>query len=121
MTEMLSLGRWPLGLGDVCFYPRLDNYNVAAIGAMLGVHLHVRHLGYRRGGPYGLREFAGIRQVRGCAPGQQPAPGGAGVMGFGKVKGELERVDFRGPITVEYFDLPWVGYPSQTPFYDTLT
>jgi xylose isomerase-like TIM barrel protein len=230
MSEKLSLGRWPLGLGDVCFYPRLDNYRCAEMGAMLGFHhldLHsywddgdesklalpignrivntgtaktelselasdgerlaqwpvprpgwgyvppparfegaweltvrllrecptavtepwagsvlatnaqtkellkevpglrlivdVGHLVFRDEDPYELLEFADIVQLRDCAPSRQQLPVGEGVMDFKKVKAELERLDYQGLITVEYFDLPWVGYPSQTPFYDTLT
>lgn len=229
----LSLGRWPLGIGDVCFKPRVDNYEAARRGAELGFHhldLHsywddgdesklaipignrmvntgtrhtelaevaaaakqsntpqsaaeklakwpkprngwgyppppniegawehtirelreapgalvepwagsvcstnevtrelmkevpglrliidVGHLVYKDNDPYELLPHADIVQLRDCAPGKQQLPVGDGVMDFRRVKSDLEKIDYQGTIVVEYFDLPWVGYPLDTP------
>jgi sugar phosphate isomerase/epimerase len=229
----MKLGRWPLGIGDVCFYPRVDNYEAARRGAELGFHhldLHsywddgdesklaipigsrmvntgtasqelsevaakaklsktaesaaetlarwplpkagwgyppppdvagawdytvahlracptalvepwagsvcatndvtrelmkavpglrlivdVGHLVFKDNDPYELLPYANIIQLRDCAPGKQQLPVGDGVMDFRRVKSDLEKIDYKGTIVVEYFDLYWVGYPLKTP------
>jgi sugar phosphate isomerase/epimerase len=75
----------------------------------------VGHLVYKNEDPYELLPHADIVQLRDCAPGKQQLPVGDGVMDFRRLKNDLEKLDYKGTIVVEYFDLPWVGYPLDTP------
>ena len=38
-----------------------------------------------------------------------------GVVDFGAVLGELDRLEYRGKLSVEYFDLPDQGWPLGDP------
>lgn len=225
MTKTLTLGRWPLGIGDVCFKPRVDNYVAAERAKAAGfshLDLHsywddgdesklaipignrivntgtakmelsevasdgdrlsawptprpgwgyvppparfdgawdltvkllkecptavvepwagsvlatnaqtdellrevpglrlivdVGHLVFRDEDPYELLPYADIVQLRDCAPGKQQLPVGEGIMDFRRVLRDLESLDYQGTVVVEYFDLPWVGYPLDTPW-----
>jgi sugar phosphate isomerase/epimerase len=66
--------------------------------------------------PYELFEFADLVQLRDAAPGKLQLPVGEGTVDFSRVRAELERLEFDGQITIEYFDLPWVGHPLDTPW-----
>lgn len=43
MSNLLAFGRWPLGVGDVCFKPRVDNYEAARHAEKAGFS-HLRTL-----------------------------------------------------------------------------
>jgi sugar phosphate isomerase/epimerase len=75
---------------------------------------HVANWG---GDPCELLELADHVQVRQAKPGntQLHADDPEGVVDFGAVFRRLEQLDYRGKISVEYFDLPERGWPLADP------
>jgi Xylose isomerase-like TIM barrel len=80
----------------------------------------VGHLIYMDEDPFELLPYADIVQLRDCAPKQQQLHVGDGVMDFKRLERKLEALDYQGRITLEYFDLHWVGYQLDTPWEWTL-
>lgn len=69
------------------------------------------------GDPLELLEHAGHVQLRQGRSGasQVHADDPTGVVDFAAVIGRLEQLDYRGVLSVEYFDLPDVGWPLDDP------
>jgi len=69
------------------------------------------------GDPYELLELADHVQLRQGKPGhtQLHVDDPSGVVDFGEVLRTLERLDYHGKVSVEYFDLPENGWPLDDP------
>jgi sugar phosphate isomerase/epimerase len=69
------------------------------------------------GDPVDLLEFADHVQIRQGRPGHTQAhvDDPAGVVDFGAVLARLDALDYRGRLSVEYFDLPDLGWPLADP------
>ena len=69
------------------------------------------------GDPYELLELADHVQLRQGKPGhtQLHVDDPAGVVDFAEIFRTLERLDYRGKLSVEYFDLPENGWPLADP------
>jgi sugar phosphate isomerase/epimerase len=67
-----------------------------------------------------LLPFAGHVQLRDARPGEAQVPPGEGDVDFGAVLRRLEELDYRGLVSVEYFDLPELGWPCADPRGHTL-
>ena len=67
--------------------------------------------------PVELLDLAGHVQLRQAAPGlpQLHVDDARGVVDFGRVLRRLDELDFDGLISVEYFDLPELGWPLDDP------
>ena len=66
--------------------------------------------------PVRLLKYAGHVQLRQAAKGRpQLYPDEGGDVDFAAVFAELERLDYRGLLSVEYFDLPDYGWPLDDP------
>jgi len=67
--------------------------------------------------PIELLDLAGHVQLRQAAPGlpQLHVDDARGVVDFGRVLRRLDELDFDGLISVEYFDLPELGWPLDDP------
>jgi hypothetical protein len=61
----------------------------------------------------GLADHVQLRQARAGTP--QVHADDRGDVDFGAVVGELERIRYRGRLSIEYFDLPARGYPLDDP------
>ncbi|GAA1548318.1 hypothetical protein GCM10009788_57920 [Nocardioides humi] len=101
--------------GSVCSTNEVTKQLIEEVPG-LRLIVDVGHLVYKDEDPFELLPYADIIQLRDCAPGQQQLHVGDGVMDFERLKTELERLDYQGAITIEYFDLHWVGYPLDTPW-----
>lgn len=60
-------------------------------------------------------------QLRDARPGEAQVPPGEGDVDFGAVIRRLEELDYRGAVSVEYFDLPALGWPHPDPRRDART
>ena len=66
--------------------------------------------------PVDLLDLADHVQLRQAAPGDpQRHPGDGGDVDFGAVVRRLGEVGYRGRLSVEYFDLPELGWPLEDP------
>jgi sugar phosphate isomerase/epimerase len=67
--------------------------------------------------PCDLLDAAGHVQLRQAAPGrvQVHADDPSGVVDFGRVFDRLDTLGYRGLVSVEYFDLPAMGWPLDDP------
>lgn len=66
--------------------------------------------------PVRLLHLAGHVQLRQAAEGRpQLYPDEDGAVDFSAVLAELERLDYRGLVSIEYFDLPDYGWPLDDP------
>jgi sugar phosphate isomerase/epimerase len=62
-----------------------------------------------------LLPYAGHVQLRDARPGEAQVPPGEGDVDFGAVLRRLEDLAYRGVVSVEYFDLPDLGWPCADP------
>jgi sugar phosphate isomerase/epimerase len=90
----------------------------ALVAAVPGLQLTVDtgHIATWGEDPVRLLRLAGHVQLRQAAEGQpQLYPDEGGDVDFAAVLAELERLDYRGLLSVEYFDLPDYGWPLEDP------
>jgi sugar phosphate isomerase/epimerase len=90
----------------------------AIVAAVPGLELTVDtgHIATWGEDPVPLLRLAGHVQLRQAAEGRpQLYPDEGGDVDFAAVLAELERLDYRGLVSVEYFDLPDWGWPLDDP------
>jgi sugar phosphate isomerase/epimerase len=62
-----------------------------------------------------LLPYAAHVQLRDARVGQAQVPPGEGDVDFGAVLRRLEAIGYRGAVSIEYFDLPDLGWPCADP------
>jgi sugar phosphate isomerase/epimerase len=88
----------------------------------LGFVIDTGHVANWGEDPLELLDYADHVQLRQGAPGQPQlhVDDPVGVVDFAAVLGKLDRIGYKGLLTVEYFDLPDLGYPLEDPLAFTV-